>query len=368
MRSRAGIAVLVAVSAGGLAAGGCGSDENMRLQPDPRICSGNWRVLFSPDQALEDPFDLTGDPFIRTSGDRVFVNPGSLGRAPAGIRSLPTGGGPESIVFDGWVRAFWIEDDQVLAVTSSALQRRPLAGGDVATVLALDQLSTLNALYSPWELDREALYWAADDYVTSTIWRAPRDGGDRQQLATLPPNDETPDPHVHVLRLLDDGRLLAVSGHHVYTIQKTGGALRDVKVADNMVDTIGIGPDGTMLWTRFAGNSDGNHPRYSLVKQRVDEDAPEAPLWTYDALSATPAQAVPDGNGGFYVMAWEYGTDGGIHATVWAMDAGDHMSRIACDPEIERLPTGAAGTPDTLYSVVEDASLSWQVVAVSRTP
>jgi hypothetical protein len=85
-------------------------------------------------------------------------------------------------------------------------------------------------------------------------------------------------------------------------------------------------------------------------------------------LSVKPVQAVSDGNGGFYVMAWEYGTDGGIHGTVWAMDAGEHMSRIACDPEIARLPTGAAGTPDTLYAVVEDVSLSWQVVAVSRTP
>jgi hypothetical protein len=317
---------------------------------------------------LTAPFDLTGDVFIRTRGDRVFVNPDALGRAPAGIRSLPTGGGPESIVFDGWARAFWIEDDQVLAVSSSALQRRPLAGGSVETILALDSLNSLNARYSPWELDRQALYWAADDYVASTLWRAPRDGSDRQQLAMLPPNDESPDPHVHMLQLLDDGRLVAVSGSHIFTMPKTGGALRDVKVADNLVDPIGIAPDGTMLWTQYAGNSDGNHPRNSLVKQRVDEDAPSAPLMTYDALSVKPVQAVPDGSGGFYVMALEYGTDGGIHGTIWAMDAGDHMSRIACDPEIGRLSTGGAGTPDTLYAVVEDVNLSWQVVAVSRTP
>ena len=366
--STAGIAVLVAAWAGGLAASGCGSDENMRLQPDPRVCSGNWRVVFSPDQTLTAPFDLTGDVFIRTRGDRVFVNPDALGRAPAGIRSLPTGGGPESIVFDGWARAFWIEDDQVLAVSLAALQRRPLAGGNVETVLSLDWLSAINALYSPWELDRDALYWAEYDYVQNTLWRAPRDGSDKQQLATLPLDDDGTLLQVGALQLLDDGRLVAVSGRHIFTIPKAGGALRDVKVADGMVAPIGIAPDGTMLWTKFAGNSDGNHPRDSLVKQRVDEDTPGETLMTYDVLSVKPVQAVPDGNGGFYVMVLEYGTDGGIHATVWAMDAGDHMSRIACDPEIGRLPTGGAGTPDALYAVVEDVNLSWQVVAVSRTP
>lgn len=363
-----GIAVLIAALAAGLAGSGCGSDENMRLLPDPRTCPANWRVIYSPDQTVFVPDNLGGDVFIRTRGDRVFVNPTPLGRAPAGVRSLPTSGGPESIVFDGWARAFWLEDDQMLAVTSSALQRRPLAGGDVQTVLTLDGLNAINAINSPWELDREALYWAADDFVTATIWRAPRDGGDKQQLAALPPNDDTPDPHVNLLQLLDDGRLLAVSGRHVFTIPRTGGALRDVKEPDGVVAPIGLGPDGTTLWTQYAGNSDGNHPRDSLVKQRVDEDAPEAPLWTYDALGVKPVQAVPDGNGGFYVTALEYGTDGGIHGTVWALDAGDHMSRIACDPEIGRVLAGGAGTPDTLYAVVEDLNLNWQVVAVARTP
>jgi hypothetical protein len=373
MRSPAvGIAVLFAALAGGLVGGGCGSDENMRLQPDPKVCSGNWRVLFTPDQALEAPFDLTGDPVMRTHGDRVFVNPGALGRAPAGVRSLPMSGGSDSIVFDGWARAFWIEDDQVLAVSSSALQRRPLAGGDVETLVALDSLNVIDAINSPWELDRQALYWATDDFVTSTIWRAPRDGGAQQPLVVLPPNDETSDPHVNLLQLLDDGRLVAesgngVSGGHIFTIPKTGGALRDLKVVDSMMSPIGIAPDGTMLWIQYAGGA-GNLPRDSLVKQRVDEETPSAPLMTYDALSVAPMKAVPDGNGGFYVMALEYGTDGGIHTTVWAIDAGDHMSRIACDPEIGRFMGGAAGTPDALYAVVEDSKLNWQVVAISRTP
>lgn len=364
----AGIAALVAAWAGGLALSGCGSDENMRLQPDPTICSANWRVVFTPDQAVLAPFGLSGDTFIRTRGDRVFVNPEALGRAPAGVRSLPTSGGPDSIVFDGWARAFWIEDDQVVAVSADALQRRPLAGGSVETIVALDWLSDLRAIVSPFELDRDALYGAADDFLTSTLWRVPRDGGDKQQLAMLPPNDETPDPHVSLLQLLDDGRLAAVSGSHIFTIPRTGGVLRDLKVADNMLAPIGIAPDGTMLWTRYAGNSDGNHPRDSLVKQRVDEETPSAPLMTYDALSVSPMQAVPDGNGGFYVMALEYGTDGGLHSTIWAMDAGDHMSRIACDPEIGRFLSGGAGTPDTLYTLAEDLKLNWQVVAVSRTP
>ncbi|HEY7374721.1 MAG TPA: hypothetical protein VIF57_21330 [Polyangia bacterium] len=365
----AGAAVLIAALAGGLAGSGCDSDENMRLRPDPETCAANWRAVFSPDQSVLAPFDLTGDPFIRTRGDRVFVNPNALGRAPAGVRSLPASGGPDSIVFDGWARAFWIEDDQVLAVSASALQRRPLAGGSVETILDLPWLTTLkDALYSPWELDREALYWAEYDYVQSTLWRAPRDGGEMQQLATLPPAGDGTVLQVGTLHLLDDGRLVSVSRTQVFMIPKAGGAMQQMKVADNLADPLGLASDGTMLWTQFAGNSDGNHPRYSLVKQRVDDDAPGAPLMTYDALSVKLTQAVPDGNGGFYVMAWEYGTDGGIHATIWAMDAGDHMSRIACDPEIERLPTGGVGTLDTLYAVVEDPSLSWQVVAVSRTP
>jgi hypothetical protein len=130
---------------------------------------------------------------------------------------------------------------------------------------------------------------------------------------------------------------------------------------------LGIAPDGTMVWTRSAGNSDGNHPRASLVKQRIDDAAPGSPLLTFDLLSVAMQGAVPDGHGGYYVYAWEYGTDGGIHGTVWALDADDQLTRIACDPEIERLPKGGAGTPDAFYAVVDDLN-SWQVVAVPRTP
>jgi hypothetical protein len=361
----AAIVVLVTALAGGLVAGGCTSDETLWERPDPRSCSFNWRVLFSPDQTLEAPFDF-GDVFIRTKGDRVFVNPGSLGPAPAGIRSLPMGGGEASIVFDGWVQAFWLEDDQLLAVSASALERTPASGGSVETVLSLDWLNDINSINGPWVLDRDALYWARNDFVGSTLWRAPRDGSDRQQLATFPPSGDAIDLHIDSLTQLDDGRLVAVAWRRVFTIQKSDGALREATIADNLGPPLGIAPDGTMLLTQAAPDSDG-HPRTSLVKQRVDDNAPGPPLLTFDALAMAARRATPDGNGGFYVLAAEFGTDGGIHATVWALDASNHLTRLACDPEIRRFIMGGAGTPDALYAVVWDLN-SWQVVAVSRTP
>jgi hypothetical protein len=78
--------------------------------------------------------------------------------------------------------------------------------------------------------------------------------------------------------------------------------------------------------------------------------------------------ATPDGNGGFWLPAWELGADGGIHLTISTLDTADHITRVACDPEIERLAIGAAASGDSYYLIAEGTNLSWQVAAVSRAP
>jgi hypothetical protein len=349
--------------------GACGSEAGKPL-PDPRICAANWRPVYTPDQTVHKPFDLTGDVFIRAHQDRIFVNTrGDLGLAPSGIRSVPTGGGPASLVYEGQTLAFFIEDDQLLVVGTTTLQRVPLSGGAGDPILTIHALEEwVNALISPWALDREALYWARDDFAEITVWRAPRDGSGDQRVATLPSTaDVLERPHVDRLHLLDDGRLLVLSGRRVWTIPKAGGELRELTLPDDLFEPLGTAPDGTMLWTRFVSSREGGYPVYALVKLHVDDPTPGPPIITFAVDELLLQNATPDGNGGFYVLAWEYGADGGIHTTAWTLDAADRLTRVACDPEIERVAMGGAGTPDTFYPLVWTSN-DWQVAAVSRTP
>jgi hypothetical protein len=60
-------------------------------------------------------------------------------------------------------------------------------------------------------------------------------------------------------------------------------------------------------------------------------------------------------------------TDGAIHATIWAVDAGGHGVRLACDPIAASTVRALAVSPDALFVVVHYLpSDYWQVARIAR--
>lgn len=347
-----------------VAASACG-EPAAPDRPDPRVCSLNWEVVYSPGQDVLSPFST--DDSMTIAGDRVYVNVSGLRSfSDDGLLSFPVGGGEVTKVRPGYTTPFWIEGDRLVYEEAKTIYSQPVSGGEpevLFTIAAADSVSTYRG---PWVLDHDALYWVSDDFVHVKIWQHPRAGGEAggedRELVTL--SDFDPELNgVSIERLAVVGdELYAAVGDGVWILPKNGGPARKVEVG-TLNGFLGIAGDGTTLWRRHVTNDSAL--RYEVVSLRAG-DGQLTPVRFGATTGLYPLEAWADGAGGWYVAAWEDATDGGPHVTISTVDNDGAVNRIACDPLVDSSIYHGAATADGVHLIVVYDNL-WEIAAVSRT-
>jgi hypothetical protein len=345
-----------------VAASACG-EPAAPDRPDPRVCSLNWEVVYSPGQDVLPPYSID-DP-MKVADDRVYVNVnGFRSLADNGLLSFPVGGGEVTKVREGYTAPFWLEGDRLVYHELRTLYSQPLAGGEPQALFTVADADEMNRMYrGPWALDGDALYWVTDDFEQVKIWQHPRAGGEDRELVTL--SDFDPDLGGFSINRLDvvGDELYAVVRDGVWILPKDGGAARKVDVHDTLSGFLGIAGDGTTLWRRPVTTV--SPTSYEVVSLRAG-DGQLTPVRVGTTAGFYPMEAWADGAGGWYVAAWEDATDGGPHVTISTVDADGAVNRIACDPLVESRIAHGAATADGLHLIVIYDNL-WEIAAVSRT-
>jgi hypothetical protein len=345
-----------------VAASACGEPAHPD-RPDPRVCSLNWEVVYSPGQDVLSPFST--DDSMKIAGDRVYVNVSGLrSLADDGLLSFPVGGGEVTQVRAAETRTFWIEGDRLIYEQSRTLYSQPVAGGEPEVLFTVGSADDMKITYrGPWALDGDALYWVSDDFEHVKIWHHPRAGGEDRELVTL--SDLDPDIGGFSINRLDvvGDELYAVVGDGVWILPKNGGPARKVEVDNTLNDFLGMAGDGTTLWRRRVNA--GDDVRYEVVSLRAG-DGQLTPVGFGAAAGFYPLEAWADGAGGWYVAAWEDATDGGPHVTISTVDNDGAVNRIACDPLVYSRAAHGAATAGGVHLIVIYDNL-WEIVAVSRT-
>jgi len=349
-------------------AAGCGDNPTPADVPDPRTCTATWRTVYSPDdQTLRVPFDR--EHTMALHGGQIYVNAWlSLVQQRDGLWAIPTVGGQATQVFAGSLWSIWIEDDDLIFGQGPTLYRLPIRGGDPEPILTLHIFDPglSSRLVESWALDRDALYWILYDYVSVTVWRAPRDGSGDQQIAALPASVGSIGTASSVRMTLVGDQVFVTSDTDVWVVAKTGGEIRTVlSKADGNGYLIAMASDGGMLRWRSAG--DLNHPRSELVRVTAETSPGEA-LWSFDPRTTSIDRAWSDGAGGWYIAAEETATDAGRHLTIHSLAQGEpRPTRLACDPEISRVAFSGAGTSDGVFVLIGNTN-AWEIAAVARQP
>jgi hypothetical protein len=365
MRGLGGAMLVVLGLAGAVA---CGDNPTPPDVPDPRTCTATWRTVYSPDdQTLRVPFDREQTTALH--GGQLYFN-ASLSPVPErdGLWAIPTAGGPATQVYAGSLWAIWIEDDDLIFGQGPTLYRLPIGGGDPQPILThhIFDAGLSSRLVESWGLDRDALYWILYDYVSVTVWRSPRDGSGDQQIAALPASEGSIGTASSVRLTLVGDQVFVTSDTDAWAVAKTGGELRTVlSKADINGHLIAMASDGGMLRWRIAGDS--NHFRGELIRLTPDTSPGDA-LWSFDPRTTSIDQAWSDGAGGWYVAAEETATDAGRHLTIHSLAQGEPgPTRLACDPEINRVVFSGEGTSDGIFVLVGNTN-AWEIAGVARQP
>jgi hypothetical protein len=382
MKRTAAVAFLVLTAA-------CGSEKPQvgANDPDPVTCATNWQVIFSPEQNVAS----IPPTVLRWHDGQLFTTP-ELDLMNS-LFSFPDTGGPATTLYQGDSWNLWIEGDRVLhastgpammvgdvSVENTLLYSTPIAGGpsDVLFTTHIFDVAG-DPLVEGWALDADGLYWTrSDDWKSWTLWRAGRDGSGDQSMAALPmppkPADSTLTDGALYNTVVPAGDRLIVYNNlnldsdQVVSVPKAGGEAT-LLPSWPAAQIIAVSSDGTVLTARYTGGENGQKRSEHFETGRLRPGAAAVePFWTGKPPSALPRAAWDDGQGGFIVSAWEYGTDDALHTTIWAVDGDGNGQRLACDPVVNSTVDVAAVSPDAVFVIVRDENAIeyWQVARVGR--
>lgn len=288
--------------------------------------------------------------------DRLYFSQGAL--LNHGLRAVPTTGGSQTTLSELTPWRFWVEDDGVVFASPEGLQRIPLAGGAPEPLISVPIWPPGTSSLTQ-AMDDEAFFWVNGFGKSSTIQKLSRTGGLPVELTHT--NDE--DGIEKIVPLKNEIVALSYAGFHAWVVPRDGGEARPLPAKG---EVIGASGEGALLWRAEGGGFDGSKgsDRYLVYQSRVD-GAPPVPFWSAKPPSAFPHAAWADGAGGWFISAWEWGTDDALHETVWSVDRVGNGRRLACDPEVKSTASVAAVGSDGLYLLVEQSNLrTWQIAHV----
>jgi hypothetical protein len=296
---------------------------------------------------------------ILTQGDRLyFPDVGSTGLIDV-IESLPAAGGDASVIVQDVGAYLWAEGDNLLfASVGDRLQTVPLAGGTSALVQdgkACSPPSQCGGL----ALDDQYLYFNIDRGAGMTLRRMSRATGAEDNLATL-----SGTALLAQTRLVGDS--LMVVGNQVYVVSRAGG---DARQLADVSGVVGIDDQGVITVDVMPGQT-------STTQRAPIDGGPLRAFWSNKPRHLQTLGIAPDAAGGWVAIGYEPFTDGSTHLSIWALDAQEKGTRIACDPRNsdptdndpdEDYSKVTASTPDAIYAAVSHlTTATWSLVRVAR--
>jgi hypothetical protein len=350
--------VLAATAVTCLGLGPCGSGDGPAPVPDAGApladlasCADGWQTVL-PGQEFDVPRDG-----LRWHQGRIYF------ASAAGISTIPDSGGSLTSLTEESAWSLWIEGDRALFTSavrgSGKLLSVPLAGGPTSVVVdAQAGLGTSDHSFNQ-ALDDSSFYWDLQRGNQTDLFRVSRSGGAAQKLATAP---------VSILdRLIPTpaGLLATTAGNDAYLVPTDGGQARLLPREGAL---LGASAE-SVLWRRSRPAVAG----YDILRTRIGAEALE-PFWPARPDAFFPANAWPDGNGGWIVEGLEKFSDGERHTSIWLVDADQTGVRAACDPAAGEA-TGYVDdhpgiAPDTVYLVSTNLRAMprpvWSIVKVRR--
>ena len=362
-------------------AGSCGDLNPVEVPFDVSTCQDNWSVLL---QASGNVWDIQAAPTESTlswsKGQLYFAYWDPAATNPHAIARLSTSSSLRSYtdVANFNTPYWWIENDQLIYVDGNyLLYSVPLTGDDPPTQLADIAQGAADPYFLNFVLDANAVYWVSLDRTSSaatrtwSVWRVLRASGEQQQLVVMP-HLNADSGVASILTLTQDSVMVtdgvsATLGGSLYVVPKTGGEPR-VLPAPSSAWLLATSSDGTALWLESLSGGKS----YRMWRSTVDGAAP-TPFWTDKPPALFLTHAWSDGNGGWYLAAWEYTgakmEDGSQHTSIWSLNSSGHGARLACNP----LPgvtseLGTALSPTSLFLLERDGTSSdtKSIVSIAR--
>jgi hypothetical protein len=203
-----------------------------------------------------------------------------------------------------------------------------------------------------------------------TLWRAPKTGGTPVMLASVPavPPMGTHDLGFSAIAVNSDTVVLGSVFGIADAVPLAGGAPRALAVS--MVTAQGAGSlsgvDGSgAYWQQLRAGAPSSDDAWDILLSPVDGSAAKE-FWQGLPNHTSPERILPDGSGGWIVVAAQMFDDQQFHTTVWALAADRRTAkRLACSPDLNAsVRVAPAVAPDAVYLAAMGDS--WQLVRVAR--
>jgi hypothetical protein len=348
------------------AVGGCGSDA-AKLE-SVSACTGGWQPLTQPA-----PRDIMFAPLALVGGNIVY----STFSAP-GVFAQPIAGGAAAKLapdFATWLAA---DGDAVVYATGnfgSQFFSVPVGGGTPQLLLDASAgrpdvgaalLMTMTSTDFVWTEVRRA------GVTPWTVWRASKTGGTPTMLATVPATTPmgTDDLGFSAIATSSDTVVLGSILGLADAVPLAGGAPRPLALPMLVAQGAGslTGVDGTgAYWHQLRAGVPSSDDAWDILLSPVDGSAAMA-FWQGLPDHTSPERILPDGAGGWIVVADQMFDDQQFHTTVWTLAADRRTAkRLACSPDLsvqDSVTVAPAVAPDAVYLVAMGDS--WQLVRVPR--
>ena len=357
--------------------GSCGGLASEGAPLDVSACQDHWSVLLQASGNVWDiRTNMRGSGLSWNNGKLYFAYWDGAAANPGAIASISTSSSVRSYSDVANIAPFywWIENDQLTYVDGHyQLYGVPLASGVEPTQLVDIAQDTADPYFVNFALDADAVYWVSLERATKSwsVWRALRASDERQQLMVRPVSNAA-SGEGSTLTLTQDAVMVtdgvsASLGGTLYVVPKTGGDAR-ILPAPASGWLLATSSDGTALWLESLSGGKS----FRMWRSTVDGAAP-TPFWTDKPPALFLTNAWSNGNGGWYLAAWE-STSANMdsesqHTSIWALDGSGHGARLTCNPlpgTTSELATALSPTTLFLLDQDESSSATKSIVTIAR--
>jgi hypothetical protein len=379
------VAARAVFACAGLAAG-CGGSL-VPVKPAPQIPPASFALCqAAAGTTLYDLGEQGGPHNLVAANGNLYFGLGNANSDVEAITSLPLSGGPPVTLAMAEGYQLWLDGQAVDTVAvNDRFWQVPLGGGDATLVANGNTTGPPNYnVAAAQAFDGTSFYWDLKPQNGPwfwNVWQIPATGGTAQKLADLP---QPPGPtYINWTMLARGPQGLIVAYENfpqvgAYLVPPGGGApqvLPSPAPAGSDADNELLGTSSTaVLWVEEGVDAvtEGNQITLFLT----DVSAPGGPtIRTF--WPDRPRSFVPSGvyswsagdDGSWLIGGNEAFDDGGIHASLWLVDAAGNGSRIGCDPGGDAIVSTALATPTAVYAVMGSSAqglFDYRIVQLGR--
>jgi hypothetical protein len=312
-----------------------------------------------------------GGPYnLVTANGNLYFALGNGNSDVEAIMSLPLAGGPPVTLAMAEGYQLWLDGQAVdTAAVNDRFYQVPLGGGDATLIANGNTTGPPNYnVAAARAFDGTNFYWDLKPQNGPwfwNVWQIPATGGTAQKLADLP---QPPGPtYVNWTTLAQGPQGLIVAYENfpqvgAYLVPPGGGAPQvlpsPAPVGSDADNELLATSSTAVLWETEGGAAvtEGNPITLYLTDVSAAGGPTMRTFWP-----DRPASFIPSGvyswsagdDGSWLISGNEAFDDGGIHASLWLVDADGNGSRIGCEPDdADGIVSAALATPTTVYAVI----------------